>query len=198
MIGNLFKQYWWLCVLVLLFTIDAILSFRWYQRSREQRYDDVIFSAAAKYQVDPALIKAVVWKESNFNASVIGKAQEIGLMQIRMIAASEWAKAEKFPLFHSGMLHDPKINTQAGAWLLSMLLKRYKHADNPLPYALADYNAGRTRVLQWNNGRASTNSAAFISQVGFPGTKQYIQMVMQRYALYRNQLLSKQPSTLKH
>jgi len=38
-----------------------------------------------------------------------------------------------------------------------------------LPYALADYNAGRANVLKWRNGSAMTNSAALIDQIGFPG-----------------------------
>ena len=37
----------------------------------------------------------------------------------------------------------PGSNTLAGAWYLAKLLRRYPHADDPLSYALADYNAGR-------------------------------------------------------
>jgi soluble lytic murein transglycosylase len=68
---------------------------------------------------------------------------------------------------------------------LKKLLKRYARTDNPLPYALADYNAGRGNVLKWNSGSAATNSAAFVEQIGFPGTKDYVKAVMGRYAHYR-------------
>ena len=57
--------------------------------------------------------------------------------------------------------------------------------DNPLPYALADYNAGRGNVLKWNHDAAATNSAAFLGQIGFPGTRHYVKSVMQRYDHYR-------------
>jgi soluble lytic murein transglycosylase len=73
----------------------------------------------------------------------------------------------------------------AGAYYLSKVLKRYRKTDNPLPYGLADYNAGRANVLRWNNGEASTNSAAFIEAIGFPGTKKYVLSIMQRYDHYR-------------
>ena len=54
-------------------------------------------------------------------------------------------------------------------------MKRYQRTDDPIPYALADYNAGRANVLRWNGGTASTNSAAFtLRQIGFPGTGQYV------------------------
>jgi soluble lytic murein transglycosylase len=62
---------------------------------------------------------------------------------------------------------------------------RYKEADNPLPYALADYNAGRGNVLKWRAGSAMTNSAAFMDQIGFPGTKAYVQSVLKRYKYYQ-------------
>ena len=55
-----------------------------------------------------------------------------------------------------------------------------------LPFALADYNAGRARVLQWNEGAATTNSGAFCAQIKFPGTRQYVAAVVHRYQYYRS------------
>lgn len=54
-----------------------------------------------------------------------------------------------------------------------------------MPYALADYNAGRGNVLKWNDGAAATNSAVFIEQIGFPGTREYVAAVTWRHAFYR-------------
>jgi soluble lytic murein transglycosylase-like protein len=39
--------------------------------------------------------------------------------------------------------------------------------------------------LRWNSGAAATNSAAFMEQIGFPGTKEYVKSVMRRYESYR-------------
>jgi soluble lytic murein transglycosylase len=72
-----------------------------------------------------------------------------------------------------------------GAWYLEKLLKRYSRTDNPVPYALADYNAGRSNVLKWEHGSAATNSAAFLEQISFPGTKNYVRAVMRRYEHYQ-------------
>ena len=44
-------------------------------------------------------------------------------------------------------LYDPAKNTMAGSWYLRKLIGRYGNTDNPLAYALADYNAGRNNVL---------------------------------------------------
>jgi len=51
---------------------------------------------------------------------------------------------------------------------------------------LADYNAGRSHVLEWNNGKAKTNSALFIEKIGYPTTKAYVKMVKLRQEKYRN------------
>ncbi len=106
-------------------------------------------------------------------------------MQIRPAAASEWARAERIVGFSSDDLLNPATNTLAGTWYLGKLLKRYAQTDNPLPFALADYNAGRGNVLKWDRGPAQTNSAAFINQISFPGTRSYVRSVIQRFDHYR-------------
>lgn len=170
--------------MALLLVNGAILVW-WYIRGREHRYDAAIVAAARKYGVNPALVKAVVWKESRFDHTVRGKAGELGLMQIRELAAQEWATAEKRGSIEHSLMLDPQLNTQAGTWYLRKLLNRYRNTDNPLPYALADYNAGRTQVLKWNKGAASTNSAAFLAKMDYPGTKQYIQDITERFRYYQ-------------
>ena len=141
--------------------------------------------AAKRYGVDPLLVRAIVWRESRFKPDARGTSGEIGLMQIQEVAAQEWADAEHNTSFKHEHCFDPGTNALAATFYLSKLLKRYAHADNPVPYALADYNAGRGNVLKWNTGAAATNSAAFIAQIGFPGTRAYVKSVMRRQELYR-------------
>jgi soluble lytic murein transglycosylase len=106
-------------------------------------------------------------------------------MQVREEAAREWAAAEHVPAFEHIHCFDPVTNTLAGTWYLKKLLRRYGQTDDPRPYALADYNAGRGNVLKWLGGPAATNSAAFIGQIGFPSTKAYVRSVLRRYERYR-------------
>jgi soluble lytic murein transglycosylase len=157
----------------------------WLQGWLERSQDVPIRAAARRYGVEAALVKAVVWRESRFRPWRRGRAQEIGLMQLQEPAAQEWADAEH----REGFLHehcfDPATNTLAGTWYLKKLLKRYARTDDPVPYALADYNAGRGNVLKWLSGPAATNSSAFVEQIGFPGTKAYVKAVMQRCEHYR-------------
>jgi soluble lytic murein transglycosylase len=152
---------------------------------REHRFDAEIAAAASRYQMEPALVKAVIWRESRFSPKDRGRAGELGLMQVRETAALEWASTEHIASFEHEACLDPATNTLAGTWYLKKTLSRYQQADNPLPYALADYNAGRGNVLKWRTGPAMTNSAAFMEQITFPGTKAYVQSVLKRYEHYR-------------
>jgi soluble lytic murein transglycosylase len=175
----------WLWLLLGLLLFDGILAAWWSRRHRESRFDTLIVKASKRYGVDAALVKAVIWRESNFNPSVVGTVGEIGLMQLRSMAASEWAQAEGRGALLQERLYDPETNIQVGTWYLGKLLKRYQHADNAVPYALADYNAGRTHVLRWMQGKGKTQSAEFLSQMDFRGTQQYIQAIMKRHAKYQ-------------
>jgi soluble lytic murein transglycosylase len=173
---------------LLLFIIVGVgfILFYWWRSTRlEHSQDGPIRAAATRYGIEPALVKAIVWRESRFHPEVRGKAEEIGLMQIQETAAREWAEAEHVTTFQHEQCLDPRTNTLAGTWYLRKLLRRYTRTDNPLPYALADYNAGRGNVLKWNSGAASTNSTVFMEHIGFPGTRAYVKSVMTRYEHYK-------------
>jgi soluble lytic murein transglycosylase len=172
----------WLFALLL--TGSAALY--WWWDGRLERSQDVpIRAAAQRYGLEPALVKAVVWRESRFNPKALGRVGEIGLMQLREEAAREWAEAERIRGFAHEDCFDPATNTLAGTWYLKKLTRRYLQTDNPLAYALADYNAGRGNVLKWNKGSAATNSAVFIDGIGFPSTRTYVRSVLRRYEHYR-------------
>jgi soluble lytic murein transglycosylase len=177
------KRRWiWLSLGLLL---AGAAAYVWREARRERKFEPQLRAAAQRYGVDPLLVKAVVWRESRFNPGARGASGEIGLMQVQEVAAQEWADTERIGSFAHEQCFNPDTNALAGAFYLSKLLKRYAGTDNPLPYALADYNAGRGNVLKWNTGAATTNSVQFLAQMSFPGTKAYVKSVLRRYAFYR-------------
>lgn len=175
----------WLRWMLVLLPAIAAAGYWWWTGRLERSQDGPIQAAARRYGLEPALIKAVVWRESHFNPLARGRVGELGLMQLREDAAREWADSERLPSFEHIQCLDPGTNTLAGAWYLRKLLKRYMQTDNPAAYALADYNAGRGNVLKWAQGAALTNSLVFIQSIGFPSTKAYVQEVLQRYQRYQ-------------
>ena len=168
-------------IVLMLLILDIVVGVWFYTRWREKKFSAEINAAARRYDVDPQLIRSVVWQESRFDPDARGQAGEIGLMQIMSPAAEDWALAEKIDPWDHEMCADPGTNTLAGAWYLAKLIKRYPQTDDPLVFALADYNAGRTHVLRWAKGPAETNSVAFLEAMTFPGTKKYIESVLAQY-----------------
>ncbi|MBV9126667.1 MAG: lytic transglycosylase domain-containing protein [Verrucomicrobia bacterium] len=165
---------------------------------RYHRFDQLITDAARRQSVDPLLIKAVIWRESRFQPEKEGNAGERGLMQITSAAAAEWAKSERGGALLPQDLFDPRTNIEAGTWLLARALRRWQaqSVDNPVPFALAEYNAGRSRVQRWvaaagDRDRDPAKPGNQISggdleeRIGFPGTRQYVQDVQGRAEFYR-------------
>ena len=173
-------------LLLLVGLVLALSLLVWWRYWRlEHSQDRPILAAARRYGMDPALVKAVVWRESGFNPRALGRAGEIGLMQLMDAAAQEWAETEHaYPLPEEHLFH-PATNTLAGTWYLRKVLRRYVRCDNAVPFALADYNAGRGNVLKWAQGPAATNSAAFLERIGFPGTRAYVEAIIKRRVRYR-------------
>ena len=171
--------------LLLLLPLVGAVVYWWWDGRLERSQDRPIRAAAHRYGVEPALVKAIVWRESRFHPRTTGRAGEIGLMQIQEEAAREWADAEHIKGFEHEQCFDSRTNTLAGTWYLKKLLNRYRQTDNPAAYALADYNAGRGNVLKWISGPGTTNSAAFLEQIGFPATRGYVESVLRRQEKYR-------------
>ena len=165
----------------------AFLADQWRRAHLESSQDSNILSASRKHGVDPALVKAVIWRESKFNPRARGTKSERGLMQIMEITGREWAGEQRVPLFSEDVLLEPAQNIDCGTWYLGKLLRRYTRTDDPVPYALADYNAGRGNVLKWIKDDAATNSAVFIERIRFPSTRNYVRKVMERREKYAGQ-----------
>ncbi len=162
----------------------AILAGQWRRAHLESSQDRNILASARKHGVDPALIKAVIWRESRFHPDARGSKGETGLMQIMENTGLEWAGAQRRTLDAPSDLLDPARNIECGTWYLRKLLGRYQQTDDPVPYALADYNAGRGNVLKWLKESATTNSADFLGRIGFPSTSNYVRSVMARRSQY--------------
>lgn len=151
------------------------------------RYDAAIKKAAADNQIDPRLIKAVVWRESRFGAHKNGAHGERGLMQITEIAAKDYAIAKGIKNFNPNDLYKPEVNLEVGSWYLKRALDHYKDRESPLPFALSEYNAGRSRVTKWigDPQKEVPTSAEEMKQKSYDSTRAYVEAIEQRYEFYK-------------
>jgi soluble lytic murein transglycosylase len=160
----------------------------WLAGSRYSAYDDLINDLAHKHGVDPLLIKAITWRESAFQNEKVGTSGERGLMQVSEIAASDWVKAMKVETFVPTDLFDPKTNLDAGSWYFKKALDRWKGKADPIPFALAEYNAGHARVERWITDSAKGDDATaadLLHAIDFPSTRKYIEDITARYHYYQ-------------
>jgi soluble lytic murein transglycosylase len=160
----------------------------WLAGSRYNQYDPLINDLARKNGVDPLLVKAIAWRESAFQTEKVGTSGERGLMQVGEAAARDWARALKVETFVPTDLFDPKTNLDAGSWYFKKALDRWKEKADPIPFALAEYNAGHARVERWINdtGRGSdATSADLLHAIDFPTTRRYIEDITARYHFYQ-------------
>src|SRR5260370_405982 len=140
-----------------------------------------------EHRPDPMLVKAVVWRESRFDPNKNGSAGERGLMQVSEKAAREWARENKIDNFHIEKLFDPKTNLEAGTWYLRRAFEHWETQSDPLPFALAEYNAGASRAQRWSggDGGAAIPPRTFLKRIDFPGTRKYVDSISPRYAFYQ-------------
>jgi soluble lytic murein transglycosylase-like protein len=124
--------------------------------------DKAIDESAAKHNVDPNLVRALIKVESNFNARAVSRKGAMGLMQLMPQTAKNLKVSNPF---------DPQQNVDAGVRHLKELLNNY---NGDVPLTLAAYNAGRGAVAR-NNGippyRETKNYVKRITELYFNGTE---------------------------
>jgi soluble lytic murein transglycosylase-like protein len=108
---------------------------RGHQASPEE-IDASIVMAAARHNVDPNLVRAVVKVESNFNSNAVSRKGAMGLMQLMPATARSLNVKNPF---------DPEQNVDAGVRHLKQLLESY---GGDVKLSLAAYNAGSGAVAR--------------------------------------------------
>ncbi len=100
------------------------------------QYDDLIVKASEKHKIEPALIKAIIKAESNFNHRAVSPKGARGLMQLMPATASSLQVQDSF---------HPENNIEGGVRYFRYLLNYF---NGNLPLALAAYNAGENAVIR--------------------------------------------------
>lgn len=178
--------------LVLLFGLVAEVGYFYWQehQPRENPLDPMITRIAKDNGVDPFLIRALIWRESRFDPTTHGLADERGLMQMTPDAGQIWAKANKVTNFKPDDLYDPETNIRAGTWYLNRSIKKWAqvNVDDPVYFALAEYNAGRSNALKWQDPANPQDHRAFMQRITYPGTRKYVEVILAQRDMYRKNL----------
>jgi len=100
-----------------------------------------IEASATRFNLDSALIAAIISKESSGDSKARGAVGEFGLMQIRLTTAQMFGFTGD-PI----LLLIPGVNVRYGAQYLDWQKKRYSGESDPISWAVAGYNAGTPEV----------------------------------------------------
>jgi soluble lytic murein transglycosylase len=144
----------------------------WYARMRYPlRYEHIVTGHARNYELDAALVAAVIYRESKFERDAKSGSGAIGLMQLLPDTAKGIALHTGGARFRVEDLYDPEINVRYGSFYLRRLLRKYD--DTRL--ALAAYNAGQANVDRWIDRGAG---------IEFPETREYVDEVLVLQEIY--------------
>ena len=155
----------------------------WYERLwHPLHYKEIVLGHARHYHLDPALLAAVIYQESKFDAAARSDRGAIGLMQLLPATAKGIAERTGGSKFHVGDLYNPEINVRYGAWYLRHLLDKYGSERT----ALAAYNAGQANVDGWRARGVG---------IQFDETRAFVDHVERLKTTYRHAYASLRPQT---
>ncbi len=149
----------------------------------EEKYSALIEKTARRNGVDPDLVRAVIWRESGFDRTVIGSKGEVGLMQIMPgLAAADWARAKKCPLPSRAALSDPELNIEVGSWFLGRAFRHWSKYREAVVLTLCEYNAGRSRANSW---KPKDLNGSMQNRIKIASTRKYVDDIVRKYMEYR-------------
>ena len=136
--------------------VDALreeTGISYWMKRRVIPFQPIILEAAERYNIDPAMIKAVIMAESSFNPKAVSKKGARGLMQLMPGTAEYLGVEDSF---------DPAHNIDGGVRYLKTLLVQFQY---DMELALAAYNAGSRNVRLYGGVPPFKSTQSYIHKV---------------------------------
>ena len=142
-------------------------------------YAERIDDAAARYEVDPHLVAAIIRCESGWNDSAQSEAGAVGLMQLMPDTAKTVSNMGVVDTvrFNPNNLTDPATNIEYGTALLAHLQTQLETTDE----VIAAYNAGLGTVQGWKD---APGSLGIPDAITYPETRHYLDRVNESVRQY--------------
>ncbi len=145
-------------------------------------YKNDVMANAKQQGLDPSMIAALVRQESEFNPQAVSAAKAYGLTQVRPATGRSLARKAGMRTFSTRMLYQPATSLRLGAIYLRLLLDEL---GGNWEETLAAYNAGKSRVTNWQTWATYREPAEFVESIPFTETREYVQAVLRNAELYR-------------
>ncbi len=150
-------------------------------RNYPLEYAELIDAYAEQYQLDPALVCAVIYAESSFREGAVSVDGARGLMQI-MPDTGEWIASKLGEADYSAeRLFEPELNIRYGCWFLNYLFNRFAGDSQK---ALAAYNAGQGNVDSWLKRPECSSDGVTLEHIPVRETRNYVKKVKAAHDVY--------------
>ena len=172
----------WAAVSLAALALTALVIYEQYpQLYMPVRYRETVETQAAEFGLDCALVYAVIYCESGFDAEAVSHRGACGLMQLMPATAEELSR--KYGIDYQGKqdLFRPEVNVALGCSFLGELMEHFGDTTA----ALAAYNAGRARVKGWLKDPECSYDGKTLAEIPYEETKNYVRRVLAAYEKYR-------------
>lgn len=143
---------------------------------------DTIKAESAKNNLDPYLVASLIRQESEFNPSAVSNKSAYGLMQLLPSVGKVLAREEGISHLETFQLLDPETNIRLGTRYLRKTLDKFGGVTE---YALAAYDAGDSRVVDWQSAGPYSGLDEFVESIPFTETREYVEAILRNEETYR-------------
>lgn len=151
-----------------------------------------VLRAANEVGLDAAYMYGLIRQESRFIVAARSTVGASGLMQV-MPATASWTARKLNIAYRPDLITDRDTNLRIGAGYLKLVLDDFQGAQ---ALAAAAYNAGPGRPRRWREG-ARVDAAAWVENVPFTETRDYVKKVLSNAVVYGH-LLHGKPLSIKN
>lgn len=132
--------------------------------------------------LDPYLVASLIRQESEFNPIAVSRANAVGLMQLLPRTGKLVAHQVALKRYNPSQLYTPTVNLQLGTRYFRGMVDQF---GGSFEQALAAYNAGSDRVVEWMGQGKYRDAAEFVESIPFTETREYVQAIMRNTSVYR-------------
>jgi len=145
-------------------------------------YWSTIQAESAKNNLDPYLVASLIRQESEFNPGALSGKNACGLMQLLPSVGRSMAREEGISHFDTFQLFDPITNIRLGTRYLRQTLDKFGGVPE---YALAAYDAGDDRVVDWKAAGPYQGIDEFVESIPFTETREYVEAILRNRETYK-------------
>jgi soluble lytic murein transglycosylase len=154
----------------------------WYARTvYPLEYESAIKTSARRNGLDPALVAAVIYAESRFDAQARSSHGAVGLMQLLPETAAQIALETGGVAFVPADLDDPRVNIRYGCHYLRTVLDTF---GGDRVAAIAAYNAGAGAVGEWAAAARAAGHPLRLADIPYGETRAFVLSVLETRTIY--------------